>query len=179
MIEKPAPHKQKRALSGLSLQVCSELNLLELFKEIACRAGNIHSARCAAFTVLYALDDTGRFRALWTIGALVGVHDLLTVAGLGNLRHNACSPWYECFARALDVLIAATTRASRIESSGTSRKDCPGLATAGIGWRRTAIKALQQVYTTGASLGVRGESFGIGDVGVGGIGVAAGLFVGN
>jgi hypothetical protein len=69
---------------------------LEFFKEIACRAGDIHSARSTALTVLDTLDDAGGFGALRTIRALVGVHDLLTVAGLGYLRHNACSPWYEC-----------------------------------------------------------------------------------
>jgi hypothetical protein len=67
-------------------------NYLEFFKEIARRAGDIHSARSTALTVLDALDDAGGFGALGTIRALVGIHDLLTVAGLGYLRHNACSP---------------------------------------------------------------------------------------
>jgi hypothetical protein len=62
---------------------------LEFFEEIARRAGDIDSTGGAALTVLDALDDAGGFGALGTIGALVGVHDLLTVAGLGNLRHNA------------------------------------------------------------------------------------------
>jgi hypothetical protein len=62
---------------------------LEFFEEIARRTGDIDSAGSAALTVLDTLDDAGGFGALRTIGALVGVHDLLTVAGLGNLRHNA------------------------------------------------------------------------------------------
>src|SRR5260370_14432482 len=64
-------------------------NYLELFEEIARRAGDIHSARSTALAVLDTLDDAGGFGALGTIRALVGIHDLLTVAGLGNLRHNA------------------------------------------------------------------------------------------
>ena len=67
----------------------SKFRYLEFFEEIARRAGDIHSARSTALTILDALYDAGRFGALRTIGALVGVHDLLTVAGLGNLRHNA------------------------------------------------------------------------------------------
>ena len=85
----------KRTQYGLFRQSASEIELLELFEEIARRAGDIHSARSTALTVLDTLDDAGGFGALGTIRALVGIHDLLTVAGLGNLRHNACSPWYE------------------------------------------------------------------------------------
>ena len=62
---------------------------LELFVEIARRAGDVHSTRNIALTVLDALDDAGWFRALRAVRALVSVHDLLTVAGLGNLRHNS------------------------------------------------------------------------------------------
>jgi hypothetical protein len=72
-------------------------NYLELLEEIARGAGDIHSARSTALTVLDTLYDAGGFGALGTIRALVGIHDLLTVAGLGNFRHNARSPWYECF----------------------------------------------------------------------------------
>jgi hypothetical protein len=67
-------------------------NYLELFEEIARRAGDIHSARSTALAVLDSLDNACGFGALGTIRALVGIHDLLTVAGLGNLRHSACSP---------------------------------------------------------------------------------------
>ena len=63
-------------------------NYLELLEEIARGAGDIHSARSITFTVLDALDDAGWFRALRAVRALVSIHDLLTVAGLGNLRHN-------------------------------------------------------------------------------------------
>ena len=102
-------------------------NYLEFFKEIARRARDIHSAWSTALAVLDALDDAGRFGALGTIRALVGIHDLLTVAGLGNLRHNACSPWYECCgSRAGCIEELSPSQASRIESSGTSRRDCPG-----------------------------------------------------
>jgi hypothetical protein len=66
--------------------------LLELFEEIAGRAGDVNSARNAALTILDALDDAGGFGALRAIRALIGIHDLLAVACLGNLCHNACSP---------------------------------------------------------------------------------------
>jgi hypothetical protein len=72
-----------------SLSRAADWNGLEFFEEIARRAGDIDSAGSATLTVLDALDDAGGFGALRAIGALVGVHDLLTVAGLGNLRHNA------------------------------------------------------------------------------------------
>ena len=66
--------------------------ILEFFEKIARRAGDIHSARSSTLTVLDALDDAGGFGALRTVGALVRIHNFLTVAGLGNLRHNAYSP---------------------------------------------------------------------------------------
>jgi hypothetical protein len=81
--------------------------ILKFFEEFACRAGDINSAWNAAFTVLNTLDDTGWFGALRTIRALVGIHDLLAVAGLGNLRHNASSPWYKCFGSYAGCLDAA------------------------------------------------------------------------
>ena len=91
------PAHDKEPQKRGSLSCASEVeNRLEFFEEIARRARDIHSAGSAALTVFDALDDAGGFGALRTIGALVGVHDLLTVACLGNLRHNACSPCYEC-----------------------------------------------------------------------------------
>jgi hypothetical protein len=118
----------KEPMSGSFVMCFRDSICLELFEEIARRAGDIHSARSTALTILDTLDDAGGFGALGTIRALVGVHDLLTVAGLGNLRHNACSPWYECCgSRAGCIDELPPSRASRIESSGTSRKDCPGL----------------------------------------------------
>ena len=65
---------------------------LEFLEEIARRAGDINSARNTALTVLHALHNASWFGALRTIRALVSIHDLLTVAGLGNLRHNSSSP---------------------------------------------------------------------------------------
>jgi hypothetical protein len=72
-----------------SLSCTSEIFFLEFFEEVASRAGNINSARDAALTVLDAFHNTCGFGALRTVRALVCVHDLLAVAGLGNLRHNA------------------------------------------------------------------------------------------
>ena len=118
---------------------------LELFEELARRAGDIDSARDAALTILHTLDDAGGFGALRTVRALVSIHYLLAVAGLGNLRHNACSPWCECFgshAGCLDGL--PTLRTRRIESSGTSRKDYPGLATAGIGGEELRLRLIKE-----------------------------------
>ena len=68
---------------------------LEFFEKVARRAGDIHPARNSTLTVLDALDDASGFGALRTVGALVRIHNFLTVAGLGNLRHNASSPWYK------------------------------------------------------------------------------------
>src|SRR4030088_1222239 len=110
------------------LSYASSSDYLEFFEEIARRAGDIHSAGSTALTVLDTLDDAGRFGALGTIRALVGIHDLLTVAGLGNFRHNACSPWYECCGSRAGCLGAATLRGqAESKSSGTSRKACPGV----------------------------------------------------
>jgi hypothetical protein len=69
--------------------LCLNVMFLELLEELASRAGDVNSARNPALAVLDALHDAGGFGALRTIGALVGVHDLFTVAGLGNLRHNS------------------------------------------------------------------------------------------
>ena len=60
---------------------------LELFEEFAGRAGDVDSAGDAALAVLDALDDTSGFGALGTVGALLCIHDLFAVAGLGNLCH--------------------------------------------------------------------------------------------
>lgn len=104
---------------------------LQLFEELAGGAGDVDAARNAALTILDALDDAGGFGALRAIRALVGIHDLLTVASLGNLCHNSCSPWYECFgSRAgYPMLPEVICRASK--TSGTSQ-DCPGSASVEI-----------------------------------------------
>src|ERR1700754_602658 len=60
---------------------------LQLFVEIARRAGDVHPSRNAALAVLHALHNARRLRALRAIGALLCIHDLLAVTGLGNLRH--------------------------------------------------------------------------------------------
>jgi len=64
---------------------------LELLKKITRRARNVDPARDAAFAVFDPLHDTGGLAALGAIGALVGVHFLLAVAGLGNLCHGVLS----------------------------------------------------------------------------------------
>lgn len=60
---------------------------LQLLVELAARAGNKNAARRAAFTVFYALHDASRLAALRAIGALCGVHDLLAICSLCDLRH--------------------------------------------------------------------------------------------
>ena len=134
----------KGPIAGPLLTSTSNL-LLKLFEELARRAGDVHSTRNSALTVLDTLDDAGRFGALRTIRALVGIHDLFTVAGLGNLRHNACSPWYKCFgSRAGCLMVYPTLRQAVSKSSGTSRKDCTGQATAGIGGEELRLRLFKE-----------------------------------
>jgi hypothetical protein len=111
---------------------------LELFEELAGRAGDINSARGSALTILHALDDAGRLGALWAIGALVGIHDLLTVAGLGNLCHNLALPGTNISARAL-----GTSNALSLENMEDVR-NFSGLSGLNLGRnrrRRTAVVA--------------------------------------
>jgi hypothetical protein len=61
---------------------------LELFVEFAGGAGDVHTARHAAFPIFDALHNAGRFGALGTIRALRGIHFLLTVARFRNLCHD-------------------------------------------------------------------------------------------
>lgn len=95
-------HTRQRARIGpfVYSQIRSRL---EFFEELARRAGDINSTRNSAFPILHALNDAGWFRALRTIRALVRIHDLFTVAGLGNLRHNSALPGANVSARALDA----------------------------------------------------------------------------
>ena len=65
---------------------------LEFLEKITGRAGDVDATRRATLPIFDPLYDTGGFGALRTICALVRVHNFLAVAGLGNLRHNACSP---------------------------------------------------------------------------------------
>jgi hypothetical protein len=61
---------------------------LELFEEVAGRAGDVDSAGGSALAVLDPLDDAGWFGALGTVGALGGIHCFLTVAGFGYFCHD-------------------------------------------------------------------------------------------
>jgi hypothetical protein len=69
---------QKAALLG---------SFLELFVELAGRAGDINSARDASFAVFDALHNAGGLAALRTIRALGRVHNFLAICCLGNLGH--------------------------------------------------------------------------------------------
>src|SRR5665213_847359 len=71
---------------------------LQLLEKIARGARNVDAAGDVALAVLDALHDAGGLGALGTIGALLGIHDLLAVAGLGNLRHCCKSPSCKCVA---------------------------------------------------------------------------------
>jgi hypothetical protein len=75
---------------------------LELFEEVAGRAGDVHSAGNAALAILDALDDAGGLGALGAVGALLGIHDLLAVTGFGDLCHCSVLPetkvWLAWFA---------------------------------------------------------------------------------
>jgi hypothetical protein len=63
--------------------------VLELLVEVAGGAGNVDAAGDAAFAVLDALDDAGGLLALGAIGALGGVHHLVTACNFGNLSHGS------------------------------------------------------------------------------------------
>jgi hypothetical protein len=62
--------------------------VLQLLVEFACGAGDVHSAWRAALSVLDALYNAGRFRALGAVRALGGIHFLFTVARFRNLCHD-------------------------------------------------------------------------------------------
>ena len=82
---------------SLHSSVWLELFGLQLFEEIAGRAGDVHPTGHATLPVLDALYDTGGFGALGAVGALLCVHDLFAVTGLGNLSHTV-SPESEVIA---------------------------------------------------------------------------------
>lgn len=63
---------------------------LELLEELASRAGDINATRDAAFTVLGAFHDPGRFAALGAIRGLGRVHLFLTVSCFCDLCHGDC-----------------------------------------------------------------------------------------
>ncbi len=62
---------------------------LKFLVEIARRARDVDSARNAALTVFYALDDTRRLAAFGTVGRLRRVHFLLAVTCFCNLGHRS------------------------------------------------------------------------------------------
>src|ERR1035437_4194040 len=80
---------------ALRLRSRHDSSHLELLEELARRAGDVNAAGYAALTVLHTLDDTGGLGALGAVCALVGVHHLLSGAGLVNLRHSAHISFYE------------------------------------------------------------------------------------
>src|SRR6185437_6066094 len=63
-------------------------SVLELLVELASGAGDVHSARHAAFPILDALHNACRLGALGTIRALGGVHLFFTIARFRNLCHD-------------------------------------------------------------------------------------------
>ena len=66
-------------------------SLLQLLEKFAARTRNIDSAWNATLAILHALDDSGFFAAFGTCGRFRGIHDLLTVGCLSNLRHSVLS----------------------------------------------------------------------------------------
>src|SRR5438309_3545198 len=60
---------------------------LKLLVKFASRAGNINPARDTALAILGPLHDPGIFPAFRASGGFAGVHDLLTVRCLCDLRH--------------------------------------------------------------------------------------------
>src|SRR5581483_1652365 len=60
---------------------------LKLLVKLARRAGNINSARHIAFAVLGTLDDPRRLAAFGAVRALRGIHYLLAICCLCDLRH--------------------------------------------------------------------------------------------
>ena len=63
-------------------------HFLQLLVKLAGGAGNENPAGGAAFAVLHPFDDARGLAALGAVGALGGVHYLLTVSSLGNLGHS-------------------------------------------------------------------------------------------
>ena len=61
--------------------------MLELLEEIAADAGDVNSTWDVALAVFDALYDACGLGALGACSALLCIHDLGAVAGLGNLRH--------------------------------------------------------------------------------------------
>ena len=87
--------------------------VLQLLEELAGRAGDVDSARDAAFAVFYALDDARGLAALGAIGALGGVHDLLAVCGFCDLRHFLLLKSYRFFPQAAAVPMSTGVEVKR------------------------------------------------------------------
>src|ERR1700679_2137435 len=109
------------ALGYLDAKTPVPRHCLELFEELADRAGDVDSAGDAALAVLDALDDAGGLGALGTVGALLCIHDLFAVAGLANLCH--CDDLLGCESLGLARLRRRLLCARR-----------PGLNRDGLGW---------------------------------------------
>jgi hypothetical protein len=71
-----------------SFQAKTINSALELLVELASGAGDVHSARHAAFSIFDTLHNASRLGALGTIRALGGVHLFFTVARFRNLCHD-------------------------------------------------------------------------------------------
>ena len=65
----------------------SATSLLQLLVKFTTRAGNINSARNTALPILGPLHDARIFPAFRASGGFAGVHDLLSVGCLCDLRH--------------------------------------------------------------------------------------------
>ena len=104
---------------------------LEFFEELTGRTRDVHAAGDAALTVLDALYDAGGFGAFRAISALVGVHDLLAVAGLGNLRHCAVLLILECvgygLAGGLDSKASPDRTSRNFSGEGGLHKAAPAI----------------------------------------------------
>jgi hypothetical protein len=80
-----APFLEIRLATSHWLSAASRL--LQLLVKFAGRAGNINPARDTALAILGPLHDAGIFPAFRASGGFAGVHDLLTVRCLCDLRH--------------------------------------------------------------------------------------------
>jgi len=80
-----APFLEIRLATSHWLSATSRL--LKFLVKFAGRAGNINPARDTALAILGPLHDAGIFPAFRASGGFAGVHDLLTVRCLCDLRH--------------------------------------------------------------------------------------------
>src|SRR4029077_8672704 len=78
--------KELSSVSGTRNLEPETRNFLQLLEKLTRRARDVNPARDAAFAVFHALDDARGLAALGAIRALGGVHDLLAVSCLCDLR---------------------------------------------------------------------------------------------